>query len=49
MKQPGPLQTHREVAVFRLEDTKGWLHLGSEQEQQQVEADAAAAAEPAAA
>ena len=25
-----PMQTQREVAVFRLEDDKGWLHLGSE-------------------
>lgn len=51
MKQPGPLQTQREVAVFRLEDSKGWLHLGSapEQHEQQVEAAEGAAAEPAAA
>jgi hypothetical protein len=28
--QPGPLQTRREVAVFRLVQDRGWLHLGSE-------------------
>ncbi len=55
MTQAGPLQTQREVAVFRLEDDKGWLHLGSaaeqqqEQKEQQVEAGAGADAEPAAA